>query len=127
MKTKINLIIILSFLIVTGVFAKKEKVTFKVEMDCISCKQKIEKNIAFEKGVKDMDVSFKEKTVTITYDDSKTNVERLQKGFEKIGYKAEIQKTLACCSGCTADVCSVKCDSSSETKCKSTDCVSNKN
>ncbi|MDD3322452.1 MAG: heavy-metal-associated domain-containing protein [Paludibacter sp.] len=123
MKTKIILIALLSFLFVGGMFAKKEKVTFSVEMDCMSCKQKIEKNIAFEKGVKDMDVNFEKKTVILTYDDSKTDIAKLQKGFKKIGYEAVVVKPAACCGENTSEGCKEKCaDKKSEEACKTKEC-----
>lgn len=69
--------------------ANTEKVLLFVDMDCNSCKQKIEKNIAFEKGVKLLDVKLEKKTVEVTYDTRKTNVESLITGFKKIGYEAK--------------------------------------
>ena len=44
---------------------------FLVSMDCMACKQKIEKNIAFEKGVKTLDVNLAEKTVKVKYNKQK--------------------------------------------------------
>lgn len=98
MKSKTKIIAILLFLFAGQMFAKNEKVVFSVEMDCISCKQKIEKNIPFEKGVKDMNVSFEKKIVTILYDDSKTDIAKLQKGFKKIGYEAVVVAPKSCCN-----------------------------
>lgn len=88
-----------------GLLAKNQKVLFSVNMDCEKCQKKIEKNIAFEKGVKAIDVKLDEKTVAITYDDSKTDVAKLQKGFKKIGYEA-VEVKSKCCSGKSeADCC----------------------
>jgi len=61
-----------------------------VSMDCENCKAKIEKNIAFEKGVKSLEVDLKTKTVTIDYRTDKTNPQKLEKAIEKLGYTAEI-------------------------------------
>ncbi len=98
MKTKSIFIALFTFLFVSGMFAKNEKVVFSVSMDCISCQKKIEKNIAFEKGVKSLDVQLEANTVAVTYDDSKTDIAKLQKGFKKIGYDAVEIKANACCS-----------------------------
>lgn len=76
----------------------KETVVFKVDIDCNSCKNKIEKNIPFEKGVKAMDIDMEKNTVTITYDSKKTDIAKLQEGFKKIGKEAEALKP-ACCEG----------------------------
>jgi copper chaperone CopZ len=65
---------------------KNEKVTFTVNMYCENCKTKIEKNISWEKGVKDLTVNLEKKTVTIVYTAQKTTEESLKKAIEKLGY-----------------------------------------
>lgn len=98
METKHFITVLMAILFVTfPVSAKKnnpnrETVVFKVVMHCHSCQQKIEKNIAFEKGVKAMEVSLEKQTVEIKYDKRKTSVEKLQEAFKKIGYEAKEQK-----------------------------------
>lgn len=64
-----------------------EKVCYTAEVKCDNCKGKIEKSIPFEKGVKDVVVSVKDKTVTITFLKSKTDKEALKKAIEKLGIK----------------------------------------
>lgn len=68
----------------------KEEVLFNVSMTCENCKKRIEKNIAFEKGVSDMKVDLPEKTVMVVFDPQKTDVGNLQKAFEKLGYTASV-------------------------------------
>lgn len=63
-----------------------EEVTFEVSMSCNNCKQKIEKNIAWEKGVKDMEVDLDDKTVKVKYDANKTSTENLKKAIENLGF-----------------------------------------
>ena len=67
----------------------KKEVTFSVKMHCESCVKKISENIAFEKGVKDLEVSLEKQTVWIKYDASRTSEEALKSAIEKLGYKAE--------------------------------------
>ena len=43
-------------------------------------------------GLKDFHTDLKTKTVTITYDADKTNVEKLKKVFQKFHYEAEFVK-----------------------------------
>ncbi|MDR0537147.1 MAG: cation transporter [Tannerellaceae bacterium] len=65
---------------------KSEEITFAVNMFCENCKAKIEKNIAWEKGVKDLNVNLEKKTVTIIYDPQKATTDKLKKAIEKLGY-----------------------------------------
>ena len=47
---------------------KKDSVTFFIEaMDCDHCIKKIEKNIAFEKGVTDLKCDLSTRTAIVTY------------------------------------------------------------
>lgn len=46
----------------------------------------------FEKGLKDISTEVKTRMVTITYDAGKTNVKKLQAGFNKFNYEAEFVK-----------------------------------
>ena len=45
-----------------------------------------------EKGVKDLICDLDSKTVTVTYDTRKTDLETLLKAFEKIGKPATVKK-----------------------------------
>lgn len=68
-------------------------VVFKVEqLHCESCEKKVKDNIKFEKGVKTFSTQLKEKTVTVTYDAEKTNIEKLKAGFKKFKYEAVVLK-----------------------------------
>ena len=67
---------------------KKEKVTYIVSMTCENCKQRIEENIPFEKGVTDLKVDLPAKTVTIEYRADKTTPDKLKAAIQKLGYTA---------------------------------------
>ncbi|MDR1653574.1 MAG: heavy-metal-associated domain-containing protein [Prevotellaceae bacterium] len=80
--------------------------TFNVSLHCAACKSKIEKNISWEKGVKDLSVDLDKKTVTVTYDTRKIDKQTLQKAIEKLGYTCSEQVAAAgeCQkSGCKKD------------------------
>ena len=65
---------------------KKDSVTFFIEaMDCDHCIKKIEKNIAFEKGVTDLKCDLSTRTAIVTYKTDKTSKTRLAAAFKKIG------------------------------------------
>ncbi|MDE5416513.1 heavy-metal-associated domain-containing protein [Labilibaculum sp. DW002] len=68
---------------------KVDTVVFKVEMDCMGCAGKIEKNLPYEKGVKNFKVDFKNQKVSITYKADKTNKDNLKKAIEKLKFKVE--------------------------------------
>lgn len=89
MKTKrFVLLLCMMLFVLTTIIAKDiQKITFDVpQMHCGNCEKKVKENIRFEKGVKDITVDLEKKTVTITYDADKTNVDNLKKGFKKIKY-----------------------------------------
>lgn len=75
-----------------GMWARGERqtVVFDVDIHCQGCIDKIEKNIAFERGVKDMECNLDDKTVTITFDPAKTDVPHLQAAFAKIKKIAKV-------------------------------------
>ncbi|GHU66755.1 hypothetical protein FACS189413_00300 [Bacteroidia bacterium] len=99
MKSKILFLLTIASLLLFGLTAntqenkdakqKKAVVTFVVNMSCDNCKNRIEKNISWEKGVKDLRVDLESKTVKIVYDTRKTTEEDLRKAIEKLGYTCE--------------------------------------
>lgn len=89
------LVLALSSLFCTPAFAAKadkQVVVLSCDLHCQGCCDKIMKNIAFEKGVKDIVCDLKTKTVTVTYDANKTDVPTLLKAFDKIGKPAKVKE-----------------------------------
>jgi copper chaperone CopZ len=92
---QLRLVLLLALLFSISIAAeaqkdKKTAVTFSVVgLDCENCQKKVEKNIAYEKGVQDLKVNLKEKKVTVTFDSSKTDVKKLTAAFKKIGFEAK--------------------------------------
>lgn len=74
--------------------AEKQIVTtvFCTDIDCEGCAKKVFNSIPFEKGVKDVKVDVKAKTVTVHYDSSKNSDAALVDAFTKIKVKAAPQK-----------------------------------
>ena len=94
------LIITLALLLIAGTAAfaqdKKQKknadiqeVTFVTTIDCKNCVKKVEANLPYEKGIKDMKVNLDDRTVWIKYDAAKTDKEKLAAAIVKLGYEAE--------------------------------------
>lgn len=74
--------------------AEKRSVTteFATSIDCPGCAKKVTNTIPYEKGVKDVQIDLDTKTVTVTYDPTKTNDEALVKAFAKIKIEAQPKK-----------------------------------
>ena len=65
--------------------AEIKEVTFKAHIHCASCVKKLQENIAFEKGVKDLHICMEDQIVYIKYDSSKTTEEKLKNAIVKLG------------------------------------------
>lgn len=68
---------------------KEKEVKIKTSAICGMCKARIERNLAFEKGVKEADLDVKSKVVTIKYNPAKTDISKLKANISKTGYDAE--------------------------------------
>jgi copper chaperone CopZ len=84
---------------------KEETISIKTSAVCSMCKDRIESEMAFEKGVKEVKLDVKTQIVTLTYKTSKTNPDKLRTAITKIGYDADdktadpkaYEKLPACC------------------------------
>lgn len=65
------------------------EVVFATNMHCDKCVNKLNENLAFIKGVKDLKVSLKDQTIKIKYDKRKTDEKTLADAIKKLGYKAD--------------------------------------
>lgn len=63
---------------------KTKTVVYKATLHCESCKTRVEKNIPYEKGVKDLSVDMEAQTVTVTFREDKNTQENIQKAIEKL-------------------------------------------
>ena len=61
-------------------------------MECKNCERKVLENISFEKGVKDVSVDLPGRTVTVVFDEAKTDTLTLAKAIRKLGYDAKVVK-----------------------------------
>ena len=62
-------------------------VVFTTDIDCGHCAEKVYNSIPYEKGVKDVKVDVKTKSVTVTFDEAKNNIDALKKAFTTIKVK----------------------------------------
>ena len=70
--------------------SSKQTVLLNCDLHCKGCCDKIMKNIAFEKGVKDIVCDLDTKTVAVTFDTRKTNLDTLLAAFARIGKPATL-------------------------------------
>lgn len=90
MKKFISIFLLSAFALFLSAKANRQSVLLSVDIHCRGCCDKIMKNIAFERGVKDLVCDLDTKTVTVTFDPNKTDVPTLLKAFEKIGKPAKV-------------------------------------
>ena len=68
----------------------RAKVVFATTMECAKCEKKVMNTVAFEKGVVDLETNLPLRTITITFDPSKTDTLKLGDAIRAIGYKARV-------------------------------------
>lgn len=67
-------------------------VVFTTDIDCGHCAEKVYNTIPYEKGIKDVKVDLKTKSVTVQFDAAKNTVESLTKAMQSI--KVKVLKTV---------------------------------
>ena len=126
MKTVKSIAIITMMTFLFASFANAQGLQYvKIKTSAVSdlCKDKIEKGLAYEKGVKDVDLDLETKVVTVQYSEKKTNYDKLVKVINELGYDADDTKADAKAYSELPDECkkTVKKDCGSKYKYK-TDC-----
>ena len=64
-------------------------IEIKTSTVCEMCKQRIERDLVFEKGIKQVTVDLKTNTIAVVYRPDKTTPEALKKAISKMGYWAD--------------------------------------
>ena len=84
--------LVLTLGIATNSFAQNtvDTVQLKANVTCQGCKNKIEKNMGYEKGVSSVTADFTTKIVTVVYKIDKTNPDALSTALTKFGYENSI-------------------------------------
>jgi len=77
-------------------FAKAQKTIETVEIQtsavCDMCKETIEKQLAFTKGVTDANLDVKTAIVTVSFKTNKTTIEDIRIAINEVGYDADDSK-----------------------------------
>ena len=86
-KPLIAFVIAMSALASSAAFAAEKTVTLAVNnMYCAACPYIVKKSLESVPGVAKVAVSFKDKTATVTYDDSKADLKALTTATTNAGY-----------------------------------------
>jgi mercuric ion binding protein len=72
-----------------SVSAQTAEVKIKTSAQCDECKERIEKALAFEKGIKSATVNIENQIVTVVYYDKRTTAENVRQAIANIGYDAD--------------------------------------
>ena len=94
-KIKLVLVCIVCLLTVTAFSQKDVKISeikIKTSAQCDMCKERIEKNLSKEAGIKSVVVDIKTKVVTVKYLADKTNAAKIKGAISKSGYDADETK-----------------------------------
>ncbi len=87
---KLTLLAILGFVAVS--FAQDKTITAVINtpsVQCSMCKSKIEKNLKKIDGISSVKVDYKKKTTTVSWENDKTNLEKIKTAISKSGYDAD--------------------------------------
>lgn len=92
MKNLVKFLVIL-FVLVSGSLyaqnAKNSEIDIKVSSQCSMCKERIEKMLAFEKGIVNSNLDLETHTIKVTYKPNKTTPEAIRKAISLTGYDAD--------------------------------------
>ncbi len=86
---KIKFLIFTLLISTTYLFAQSDTARIKTSAVCEKCKERIEHDLNFEKGVKSSTLDVDTKVVTIIFNPQKTNINKLRKAVTLIGYDAD--------------------------------------
>jgi len=72
--------------------AQNKKVEIKTSAICDMCKNTIERDLAFEKGVESAELDVDTKIVTVEFNTKKTSSDKIRTRITKVGYNADDKK-----------------------------------
>lgn len=76
-------------LVFNSAFGQSDTLRIHTSSLCEMCKKTIERDLSFEKGVKDVSLDIDSKTVTVIFLPGKTNPDKIRHALTKIGYDAD--------------------------------------
>jgi len=100
-----TLVFMMTSFFVSSIYAQNDTVRIKTTAICDQCKERIEHDLSFEKGIKSSNLDLDTKIVTVVYNSKKTDEQKIREAITKIGYDADslaadpksYKKLPACC------------------------------
>ena len=88
---KIKMLVSFGIVFLMMSFTGKETKTIEIKTStvCEMCKERIERDLVFESGVKSVKVDLKTNIITVKYRIDKTNPEKIKTAITKLGYWAD--------------------------------------
>jgi len=84
-----KIIIALFSILTINAWAQKETVQIKTTAQCEMCKERIEEEMQFTKGVTAVNLDVESQILTVTFKTKKTNLDKLRRTISLIGYDAD--------------------------------------
>ncbi len=83
----------LALVVVAPVWAATQTIKLSVPgMTCVACPITVKKALSKLDGVSKVDVTFEKREAVVTFDDAKTNVQKLTKATEDAGYPSSVKQ-----------------------------------
>ncbi|MFM7015664.1 MAG: heavy-metal-associated domain-containing protein [Bacteroidota bacterium] len=82
---------VFSFLMLLNIGLQAQVIEAKIKTSgqCEHCKETLEKNLRFEKGVKKVTFDIESQVVSVKFDQAKTSIKNIQVAITKLGYDAD--------------------------------------
>ena len=86
-----KIFIALFSILTINAWAQKETVQIKTSAECVAncCKERIEEEMQFTKGVTAVNLEIESQVLTVTYKTKKNSVENIRKIISNLGYNAD--------------------------------------
>lgn len=92
MKTKVLSLVVVFLMGTVSVFAKDKTEKFLVNGKCEMCEKRIEMAALSVEGVSKADWNKETKEISVTLDDSKTDIHKVHMGIAKVGHDTQMHK-----------------------------------
>ena len=84
-----KIIIVIFSILTMNAWAQKETVKIETSAQCEMCKERIEEEMQFTKGVTAANLDVESQILTITFKSKKTNLDKIKRAISLIGYDAD--------------------------------------